>query len=100
MPAPTAWPSWSGPDCVVWDADPMPVTPAEALRDLDQHPLREPAREVERHHLGGTPNEGDPAALAAHLGVGQQALNFVGQQGFDSARARQEQGAGLHGGRC
>ena len=62
-----------------------------ALADLDQHALRQPAFEIEPHHLERAAVDADAAALQPPRGLGQQPRDLVGQQAFDAGGARQEQ---------
>ncbi len=71
-----------------------------ALGDLDQHPLREPALEVEHHHLVRLAGQRDAAACGAHRRGRQQARHFLAEQGLDAGGAGQKQGQGHRGGKA
>ena len=65
-----------------------------ALGDLDQHPLREPALEVEHHHLVRVAGHADAAARGTQRRVGQQARHLFGEQRLDAGGTGKEQGQG------
>ena len=63
-----------------------------AFADLDQHPLRQPALEVEQHHLARVTGQGHAAAHRTHRSLRQQARHLFGQQRLDAGGAGKKQG--------
>ena len=57
------------------------------VRDLDQHALREPALEVQRHHVERVAFERDAAARFMHARLRQRALHFLGEERLDAGGA-------------
>ena len=65
-----------------------------AFGDLDQHPLREPALEIEHHHLVRIAGHADAAARGTQRRPGQQARHLFGEQRLDAGGAGEKQGQG------
>ncbi len=74
------------------------LVPVVGAGHLDQHALRQPAAQVQRHQAGGVGVQRNAATPRFGRRAGQQRADFIAQQRFDTGGAGQEQAQrGAHG---